>query len=83
MKVLKDGHSSTFAYAVLTSNDQKMFSIGWDGKAIIWDMTTGQVDQTFVDDDTKKFFKCAISPDDRMAAATDYVGYLHIYDMVN
>lgn len=58
-----------------------MFTIGWDCKAMIWDMASGEVEQTFVNDGVK-FHICALSPDDKMAAATDYKGNLHLYDLV-
>ena len=32
-------HKAAIAYSIVSSDDKKLYTVGWDGLAICWDLT--------------------------------------------
>ena len=58
--------------------DGKLVSAGWDGKALVWNLERGEVEQVLQNSD-QRVWKLALSRDGGLLAVADWEGKVNIY----
>jgi WD40 repeat protein len=86
--VLSFAHIEALANPVTISRDDQLVAGGtYDGKVVIWNAGTGQIDRTLSTDDSDGEFaeirSVAIAPDKGMVAAGTRKGKIVVWDMAS
>jgi WD40 repeat protein len=75
------GHTNTVD-SVVFLDDSHLISSGWDGKIILWDVTTGQSLRTFAGH-TDRIYKLALSPDKTRLLSASADGTVGMWDVAS
>jgi WD40 repeat protein len=77
------GHTYQVRGLAFLPDSQRAVSIGWDGKALLWDLTTGKEPRNLLPADfyDKNLNTVAIAPNGKLAAVGGSAGYLWLCDL--
>jgi WD40 repeat protein len=76
------GHNSPVISLCFSNDSKYIVTAGMDGKAILWDVESGNRIRDFLfNDSTLTIFSVDISDDDKLLATADWGGYVVIWDI--